>query len=424
MRWSVCTRNPMRCWWINHYACPADEPGGTRHHALASQLNAEGIDTTLVASSFHYTRLTERLDDGESTRVELRDGVRYAWLRTRPYTSNPLAKLGNMRSFASHMQRVADTLPLERPDVIIGSSPHLYAADAARRLANRWGIPFCCEVRDIWPGSLVDIAGASPWNPVVLHMGRIERRLYRAAERVFTLLPGSEDHIHRHGGRPGAVVWIPNGVDPALLPVAAPPAADGPFTIVYAGAHGVANGLDAVLDAAALLQRDHAPDAIRFLFIGDGPRKAGLVQRAQDESLRLVEFRDPVAKSEIHAVLQEADACLMPLKRGNVFRHGISPNKMFDYLAVARPVIFSVDTPVNPVEEAGAGVTIAPEDPAALAAAVLRLKSLSASDRQAMGDRGRSYVLEHHDLSKLANRVAGALREVAGPGHAATDGCG
>lgn len=402
----------MRCWWINHYACPSDEPGGTRHHALASHLNAEGIDTTLIASSFHYTRLTERLDDGESIRIENRDGVRYAWLRTRPYTSNPLAKLGNMHSFASHLRRAADSLSLDRPDVIIGSSPHLYAADAARRLANRWGIPFCCEVRDIWPGSLIDIAGASPWNPVVMHMGRIERRVYRAAERIFTLLPGSESHIHRHGGRDGAVVWIPNGVDPSLLPKPAPPTPGGPFTVVYAGAHGVANGLDSVLDAAAILQRDHGPEDIRFLLIGDGPRKPGLVQRAASESLRLVEFRDPVPKSQIHEVLRDADACLMPLKRGNVFRHGISPNKMFDYLGVARPVIFSVDTPVNPVEEAGAGLTIPPEDPMALAEAVLNIASSSVEERTAMGERGRAYVLEHHDLSKLAGKVAQALREV------------
>ena len=424
MRSSGCTPDPMRCWWINHYACPADEPGGTRHHALAAQLNAVGIETTLVASSFHYTQLSERLDSGESTRIEERDGVRYAWLRTRPYTSNPLAKLANMRSFSSHLLRVADTLPIERPDVIIGSSPHLYAADAARRLAARWNVPFCCEVRDIWPGSLVDIAGASPWNPVVLHMGRIERRLYRAARRIFTLLPGSEEHIHRHGGREGSVVWIPNGVDPALLPDSAPPEGSGPFTLIYAGAHGVANGLDAVLDASALLQRTHGPDAVRFVFIGDGPRKPGLMQRARDESLELVEFRDPIAKSEIHSVLQQADACLMPLKRGNVFRHGISPNKMFDYLAVSRPVIFSVDTPVNPVEEAGAGLTIAPEDPEALANAVLELAALDASERRAMGERGRAYVLEHHDLSKLANRVAGALREVVDPEHASAGACG
>ena len=405
----------LRCWWVNHYACPADEPGGTRHHALAGHLKQHGVDVTLIASSFHYTRLVERLDDGETMRIEDRDGVRYAWLRTRPYTSNPLAKLNNMRSFASHLRRIAPTLPLDPPDVIIGSSPHLYAADAARRVAQRMGVPYCCEVRDIWPGSLVDIAGASPWNPIVLHMGRIERRIYRAARRIFTLLPGSQEHIVEHGGRPGSVVWIPNGVDPELLPPSAPPRGEDPFTIIYAGAHGVANGLDSVLDAASILQRAPASRPIRIVLIGDGPAKPDLVRRAADESLDIVEFRDPVPKSSIHSVLQQGDACLMPLKRGNVFRHGISPNKMFDYLAVSRPVIFSVDTPVNPVERAGAGLTIAPEDPEALAGAVRKLSAMDASELESMGVRGRSYVMEHHDLEMLAGRVGDALHEVVGP---------
>ena len=383
-----------------------------------------GIDTTLVASSFHYTQLVERLDEDERLRIEDRNGVRYAWLRTKSYTSSRFAKLANMRSFATHLLHAADSMPLDRPDVIVGSSPHLYAADAARRLAKQWGIPFCCEVRDIWPGSLVDIAGASPWNPVVLHMAHIERRVYRSAERIFTLLPGSDEHIHRHGGRKDSVVWIPNGVDPKLLPPATRPDTSGPFTLIYAGAHGVANGLDAVLDAAAIIQQSHGPDAFRFLLIGDGPCKPGLVQRVRDESLSLVEFRDPVAKSQIHTVLQGADACLMPLKRGNVFRHGISPNKMFDYLAVARPVIFSVDTPVNPVEDAGAGLTIPPEDPDALAQAVLDLASSGMEDRVAMGERGRAYVLEHHDLSMLAGRVAETLRTVVGSPEAVTTATG
>lgn len=414
----------LRCWWINHYACPADEPGGTRHHALASYLGDMGIDITLVASSFHYTELRERLADGEATRVEDRSGVRFAWIRTKPYSSNPLTKLRNMRSFSAHLLRAANALPLERPDVIIGSSPHLYAADAARQLARQFDVPFCCEIRDIWPGSLVDIAGVSPWNPVVLHMGRIERRVYRSADHIFTLLPGSEDHILARGGRSDRITWIPNGIDPALLPPESPPTGEGPFTLAYAGAHGLANGLDTVLDAASLLQREHGRNDIRFLLIGDGPRKPALVQRANDEGIKLVEFRDPVPKSEIHGVLQESDACLMPLKRGNVFRHGISPNKMFDYLGVGRPVIFSVDTPVNPVEEAGAGLTIAPEDPEALVRAVLELSSLDPVERAAMGDRGRAYVLQHHDLSVLAKRVGEALREVVRSGNAGEEGSG
>ena len=195
----------MNCWWVNHYACPSDEPGGTRHHALAKRLGDLGIGVTLLASSFHYTSLKERLDPGEQNRVEVRDGVRYAWLRTRAYADRPLAKLRNMRSFAVQLSSVSSSLSIPEPDVIIGSSPHLYAADAARRIAGRLGVPFCCEIRDIWPESLVDIAGVSRWNPVVLHMAMLERRIYQASSRIFTLLPGSEEHILARGGQSGSI---------------------------------------------------------------------------------------------------------------------------------------------------------------------------------------------------------------------------
>lgn len=405
---------PLRCWWINHYACPADEPGGTRHHALARHLSRNGIDASIIASNFHYTQMRDRLAPDESTRVEDRDGVRYAWIRSRPYSTSRVAKLRSMTSFASHLLRVADTLPLERPDVIVGSSPHLYAADAARRIARRFDVPFCCEIRDLWPSSLVDVAGASRWNPIVLHMAHIERRVYRSAERIFTLLPDSQEHICNRGGRSGSVDWIPNGVDPDLLPPPASPAEQGPFTVVYAGAHGIANGLDAVLDAAKLLQAEYGPEDLRLLLVGDGPLKRTLMRRVADEGIQLVEFHEPVSKTEIHGLIQRADACLMPLKRGSVFRHGVSPNKMFDYLAAARPVIFSVDSTRDPVQAAGAGISIAPEDPVALAEAVVSLASMEPEERSEMGRRGRDWVLDHHDLSKLAGLVAEALREVTG----------
>jgi len=402
----------MNCWWVNHYACPSDEPGGTRHHALAKRLGELGIDVTLLASSFHYTKLEERLDPNEQTRVELRDGVRYAWLRTRAYADHPIARLRNMRSFATRLSSASPDLSIPQPDVIVGSSPHLYAADAARRLAGRLHVPFCCEIRDIWPESLVDMAGASRWNPVVVHMAMLERRIYRASSRIFTLLPGSENHILARGGREGSVIWVPNGVDPKLVPPASIPPEVGPFTLMYAGAHGIANNLDTVLDASRILQEETGPDEFRFVLIGDGPRKHFLRKRVEEESLQLVEFHDPVAKKDIYSILQKANACILPLKPGSVFRHGISPNKMFDYMAVGRPVITAVDTPVNPVVDAAAGVSIPPGDPSALASAIRAMAALPADERIEMGERGRAQVMEHFNLDELSVRVAGALRGV------------
>jgi glycosyltransferase involved in cell wall biosynthesis len=190
-----------------------------------------------------------------------------------------------------------------------------------------------------------------------------------------------------------------------------PPEAD-PFTVMYAGAHGLANGLDTVLDAARRLSDGVA--APRFVFVGEGPLRDGLMQRAKREGIANVEFRPPVPKNCVHRTLADAHAFVLPLKRGKVFEHGISPNKLFDYMAAARPVILSVDTPNNPVAEARAGETVAPEDAEGLAAAVNRLQSMPASERRAMGARAREYVVAHHDLAALAPRLEAALSAVCG----------
>ncbi|MEE3001584.1 MAG: glycosyltransferase family 4 protein [Planctomycetota bacterium] len=403
----------MNCWWVNHYACSLDEPGGTRHHTLARLLGDHGIDVTLLASSFHYSLLKDRLDPGEDWRVEMRDGVRYAWLRTRAYAENPIAKLRNMRSFAARLPGFASMDKIPSPDVIVGSSPHLYAADAARRLAAGMQVPFCCEIRDIWPESIVDVAGVSRWNPAVLHMGILERRIYRAASCIFTLLPGSEQHIVAKGGLRDAITWIPNGIDPQHVPAPHPPPGEAPFTAMYAGAHGLANGLECVVEAGRILQDDTGADAFRIRLVGDGPLKVSLQNHARMKAIEVVEFDDPVPKKDIYATLQEADACLLPLKPGRVFRYGISPNKMFDYMAAGRPVITAVDTPVNPVVDSGAGVSVAAGDPQALAAALIDMKALGREERVAMGERGRAAVLNQFNMGVLAERVAEALHGAA-----------
>ena len=180
----------MQCWWINHYAIPPNEPGGTRHYSLAKKLKTHGIEVTIIASSFNYVQRKERLKANESHRCEVIDGVPFVWLRTRAYSGNSVSKLLNMLSFVRHLRRRSD-LPDTKPDIIIGSSPHPFAADEARRIARRLNVPFCLEIRDLWPQTLTDVGGLSAWHPVVLWMRRIERRLYRAARCIVTLLPNS-----------------------------------------------------------------------------------------------------------------------------------------------------------------------------------------------------------------------------------------
>ena len=379
---------------------------------MAKKLKDHGIEVTIVASSINYVTRKERLEPNESHRAEVIDGVPCIWLRTRAYSGN-FSRLLNMLSFARHLRR-RHALPDTRPDIIIGSSPHPFAADEARRIARRLNVPFCLEIRDLWPETLIDVGRISPWHPVVLWMRRIERRLYRAARCIVTLLPTSPSYFESRGVSPSNIKWIPNGIDREMIPPHQSPPADGCFRIMFVGIHGAVYGLETVVEAASILQKDPATSHMRFVLVGDGPLKQGLIERAGQLGLNNIDFRDSVPKSEIFNVMQEADAFLMPLKQSGVHSFGISPNKLVEYMSIERPVIFAAETTVNLVNEADAGITIPPEQPAELARAAIALDQLSQEEREQMGRRGRAWVEANYDLDSLAAGLADALRVAAG----------
>jgi glycosyltransferase involved in cell wall biosynthesis len=183
---------------------------------------------------------------------------------------------------------------------------------------------------------------------------------------------------------------------------------------MYAGAHGIANDLDTVLKAAQILQNTFLAKKIRICLIGSGPEKSRLKEVAQSQHITIVEFMDAVCKNEIYSVLSEADVFLMLLKDSPLFRLGISPNKLFDYLVMGRPVIFGVDTPYNPIEQYQAGVTIKPSDPEALAKAIHHLSLLPKEELNEMGLRGKEFVLQHHHIQSLTDLLEKLAFDVAG----------
>ena len=235
----------------------------------------------------------------------------FLWLRTPPYQGNSPKRLLNMFAFAWRVWRECGLEDEPRPDVILGSSPSLLAAWSAQRLAQRIGVPFVFEIRDLWPETLVSLGHMTRWHPLVAFFSRVERYLYRKADRVVTVLPDSADYIATHGGSHEKVRYLPNGIDLRLAAEPTPPSENNQFTLMYAGAHGAANGLDDLLDAAKLLEQRAVRDRIRIELVGDGPEKQRLQLRVRDEEIGLVCFRDSLPKHEIYSTLQEADAFLM-----------------------------------------------------------------------------------------------------------------
>ena len=406
----------MNVWVINHYAVPPGRAGGTRHFSFAGELQKRGHKVTIIASSFdHYVRQEARLREGETYRLEEVDGVPFLWIRTPPYSGNSPARVWNMVAFALRLLGIANPALLGKPDVVWGSSPHLFAALAGERLARRYRTPFVLEVRDLWPETLIDLRGVSPRHPFIQVLERIEHYLYRRADRIISLLPLAHLHMIEKGAEPAKIAWIPNGVDLSVVPrpTPPPPRPDGVFTVMYAGAHGLANNLDLIVEAAAIVAKKGWNGRIQFRLLGDGPEKPRLKRMAQAWGLENIRFEDAVPKQEVYNALLSADAFVISLRDSRLFRWGVSPNKLFDYMASARPVIFAVATDSNPVADAGAGITVPPNDPAALAEAVIQLAKMSAQERWEMGLRGRRYVEEKHAFHRLTDKLEEVLQSAS-----------
>jgi glycosyltransferase involved in cell wall biosynthesis len=268
----------------------------------------------------------------------------------------------------------------------------------------------------------MELGGMSKWHPFIMMVQVAEDYAYRHADVVVSMLPKVREYMESRGMAPHKLHIVPNGIDPAEWQADAP---DLPGTareklanmkdrkmsiIGYAGAHGLANSLDTLIDAAKLMKGEN----VSFVFVGDGPDKATLRKRAQAEKLHNIVFLDPVNKKQIPALLKWFDVAYIGLQRQSLFRFGISPNKLMDYMMAARPVLMAIDAGNDPVGESGCGLTVKPEDPAAVVQGIRSLLGLNEDELNAMGQRGRAFVLENHAYPILAQRFLDACKQSRG----------
>ncbi|MDX1901432.1 MAG: glycosyltransferase family 4 protein [Gammaproteobacteria bacterium] len=406
---------PMRIWIINHYALPPTTAGGTRHYNFARQLQRRGHDVLVIAANYNHITQSFVAEKDQCEKINTRFDVPFYWIPVPAYKGNTLARFYNMLSFSWQLIRSKNTLlkKIPAPDVIIGSSPHLFSAFAAQKLAQQLHKPFILEVRDIWPDTLVELGRFTSKHALIKGMKWIELYLYRHADKIISLLPCSSNYFIQSGVKEKNILWLPNAIDSAIIETELlEKKPDQTFTFMYAGAHGMANDLETVVNAAKILQAQPTAHHIKISLIGEGPVKLRLKQMASEATLNNITFMDPVPKKNIYNILNQADAYLMLLKDSPVFRWGISPNKLFDYMMMAKPIIFGVNTPHNPIQISQAGISIPPSDPKALAEAMIKLASLPNETRNSMGARGKEYVLKHHEIGKLTNKLESCINEL------------
>ena len=403
---------------INHYAGSLQHGMEYRPYYLAREWVRLGHSVRIVASSRSHIRTLAPQMRGQVRRDETIDGIGYTWFDTPAYAGNGGARALNMAAFILRLTRDARQLALSfRPDVVIASSTYPLDIWPARRIARLAGARLLFEVHDLWPLSPMELGNYSRWHPFIMLLQAAEDYACRHADAVVSILPKVRDHLEAHGMARHKLHIVPNGADPAEW-LAEPPVlqgeaaatladlrARGKFIVGYAGTHGTANSLGTLLGAAAQLAGERAA----FVLVGGGPDKARLQARARDMGLSNVYFFDPVAKPQVPALLQCFDVAYIGWPRQPLYRFGISPNKLIDYMMAARPILHAVEAGNDPVADAGCGLTVAPEDPSAVARGVLSLMSMPAAERAVLGQRGKIYALRNLSYPVLGARFLNIL---------------
>ena len=402
---------------VNHYA------GSTRHgmeyrpYYLAREWVRAGHRVQIVAGSWSHVRSRQPVVQGVPV-DEVIDGIDYRWLPTPAYRGNGVGRVRNIWAFLSRLWREAPMLVERvRPDVVIASSTYPFDIWVARRLARLAGARLVYEVHDLWPASPIELAGMSPSHPFIRLCQKAEDDACRDADLVVSMLPKVAEHLRARGLDLRKLHVVPNGITPDEWqgpPAALEPAlaahiraqrAAGRTVVGYAGSHGLPNVLDMLLDAARLL-RD---EPFAFVLVGSGLEKARLVRRVADEGIANVRLFDPVPKAQIPALLGALDIAWIGWQKMPLYRFGIAPNKLMDYMMAGCTVLHAVEAGNDPVAEAGCGLTVEPESAEATAEGLRRLAALSPDERRAMGARGRAFVLAHHTYPVLARRFIDAL---------------
>lgn len=396
---------------INHYAGSVIHGMEFRPYYMAREWVKQGHKVRIVAASHSHVRNRQPPPEKVGS-IEDIDGIEYQWLATPAYGGNSAARALNIFIFAGKLLAQSSRMANDfRPDIVIASSTHPFDFYGAERIARRARARLIFEIHDLWPLSPIELGGMSPYHPFILAVGAAEKRALSVADTVISILPATKSYLVGRGMAPDKFAHVPNGIDVVEWNASVPlPEAharmldelrsQGKFLVGYAGAHGIANGLGSMIEAARLSGDDNT----QFVLVGHGPEKPNLTMERDRLALKNVTFLDPVLKASVPALLEKFDILYFTLQRQPLFRFGISPNKLMDYMMAAKPIIQAVSAGNDPVADAGCGITIAPEDSRALLDAIQQLKQSDRSAIAAMGARGRAYALAHHDYRILAER--------------------
>lgn len=383
---------------------PETNAAATRVHERAIYWVKWGHDVTVITCAPNFPH--GRVFDGYQNKwhqEEVIDGVRV--IRVKTYIAANRGVLRRILDFVSFMVTgFWAGLRVERPDVIVSTSPQFFAAVAAWLLSRVRSIPYVFELGDLWPASISAVGAMKP-NIGLRAIEWLELKMYRDAVAVVALTHAFKDNLVGRGISADKVHVVINGVDlwrygpqdrdPSLMSELS---IEGKFVIGYVGTHGMAHALKNVLEAAKHLKGE---EDICFLFAGAGAERELLISYARSEGLENVRFLPAQSKDRMPDVWSVCDVALVHLKDTPAFAEVI-PSKIFEAMGMGLPILMSVPEgeATKIIRDHGVGMCVAPEDPDALADAA---RAMARDSKQT-----QSYAQKSHKVAPVFSREAQA----------------
>lgn len=399
---------------INHYAGSLSLGMEFRQFYLAKRW-IKNNNVLIVTASFHHLR-NYNPTIIKSTFREV-DGIKFFFVKTTAYSKNNLLRLVNIVLFLINLMRYSNKITKSfRPDVVITSSTYVFDIWVAKRIANISNAKLVFEIPDLWPLALIELNVLKTWHPIIMFMKLSEWFAYRTSDLIVSVLPNCQNYMVNKGMNPTKFNYIPNGIDTdewvvecnlpeEIMRFINKIKLNHSKIICYIGSHSVANELSPLLYAFKELKSY----PVQLLFVGNGVNKRSIVSLSESLNLDNVKFLDKINKSQIPKLLEFVDILYVGLKKVHVFKYGISPNKLFDYMMAGKPIIQAINCSNDIVRKARCGLTIEPGNIQQLVRSIKFLTNLPREKIVEMGLNGKRYCLENHNYNLLAKKYFNVL---------------
>ena len=400
-------------WIINDYAGSPYHGMEFRNYYFAKEWVKRGYEVYIITASYMHLFKNLPKINGNYT-FEKIDGINYVWVKVPSYGESTNKKRILKWFVFTAKLFFLPFYKMKKPDVVIASPMAPFLTIPAYKIAKKYNAKFIYEVKDIWPLSIIELGNISPNNPLIKMMSWCEKFAVKKADYIVSSLQNYGEHLKQNLNINRDFIWINNGVDIEEMKKIEPLSNEiknkiptDKFIIGYTGTVGIANALDSFLEAATILKDK---EDILFIIVGDGKEKNNLMKKYGN--LKNVIFIESIKKQQVQSMLNLFDLCYIGLKKENLFKYGVSPNKLFDYMYSEKPILYAINSGKNNIVDlAKCGVSVEAENPQAIAEGIIKLYNMDEKTRKKLGENGKKYVLENFTYEKLSKKYEELFHE-------------